>query len=98
MSDKTPVIVSATRTPIGKFLGGLGSLEATELGGIVIKEAVARALHEELSQRAPGIQVFAYESCHLRGVTLAGEPLAGHYCAEHECAPSHDSIQCTPTL
>ncbi len=43
MSDKTPVIVSATRTPIGKFLGGLGSLEATEMGGLVIGEAVRRA-------------------------------------------------------
>lgn len=43
MSDKTAVIVSATRTPIGRFLGGLGSLEATELGGIAIREAVKRS-------------------------------------------------------
>lgn len=45
MSDlsRTPVIVSATRTPIGKFLGGLSALKAPELGAIVIREALKRA-------------------------------------------------------
>jgi acetyl-CoA C-acetyltransferase len=38
-----PVIVSATRTPIGKFLGGLASKTALELGAIAIAEAVKRA-------------------------------------------------------
>ncbi|MEO0084369.1 MAG: acetyl-CoA C-acetyltransferase, partial [candidate division WOR-3 bacterium] len=37
------VIVSGARTPIGRFLGGLSSLSAPELGGIVIKEAIKRA-------------------------------------------------------
>lgn len=37
------VIVSATRTPVGKFQGGLSSLAATELGAIAVREAVARA-------------------------------------------------------
>lgn len=37
------VIVSAARTPFGKFGGGLSSIPAVELGGIVIKEAVERA-------------------------------------------------------
>jgi acetyl-CoA C-acetyltransferase len=37
------VIVSAVRTPIGRFLGGLSSLRAPELGAIAIREAVARA-------------------------------------------------------
>jgi acetyl-CoA C-acetyltransferase len=37
------VIVSAVRTPIGKFMGALSSLRATELGAIAIREAVARA-------------------------------------------------------
>ena len=41
--SRTPVIVSAARTPIGKFLGGLSSLSAPELGGIAIREAVRRA-------------------------------------------------------
>ncbi len=37
------VIVSGTRTPIGKYLGGLSGLTATQLGSIAIKEAVKRA-------------------------------------------------------
>jgi acetyl-CoA C-acetyltransferase len=37
------VIVSAVRTPIGKFLGGLAPLAATELGAKVVSEAVRRA-------------------------------------------------------
>ena len=37
------VIVSATRTPIGKFLGALKGLPAPELGALVVKEAVRRA-------------------------------------------------------
>ena len=39
----TPVIVSATRTPIGKFQGALASLTAPKLGAIAIREAVKRA-------------------------------------------------------
>ncbi|HYV96438.1 MAG TPA: acetyl-CoA C-acyltransferase, partial [Gemmatimonadaceae bacterium] len=38
-----PVIVSAVRTPIGKFLGGLASLSAPELGAAAIKAAIERA-------------------------------------------------------
>ncbi len=37
------VIVSAVRTPVGKFGGTLAKTPATELGAIVIKEALARA-------------------------------------------------------
>ncbi len=37
-----PVIVGAVRTPIGKFLGGLASFRAPELGSIAIKEVVKR--------------------------------------------------------
>ncbi len=43
MSEYTPVIVAAVRTPTGKFLGGLSSFSAPQLGAIVIKEAVRRA-------------------------------------------------------
>ena len=42
-TSRTPVIVSAVRTPIGKFLGGLSPLSAPELGAIAIREALARA-------------------------------------------------------
>ncbi len=41
--SRTPVIVSAARTPVGKFLGGLSSLSAPELGAIAIREAVKRS-------------------------------------------------------
>ena len=43
MSDRTPVIVSAARTPIGRFLGGLAPLTAPELGAVAIRAAIARA-------------------------------------------------------
>jgi acetyl-CoA C-acetyltransferase len=37
------VIISAVRTPIGKFQGSLSDISATELGAIVVREAVKRA-------------------------------------------------------
>jgi len=40
---KEVVIVSAVRTAIGTFNGSLASIPATDLGAIVIKEALARA-------------------------------------------------------
>jgi acetyl-CoA C-acetyltransferase len=45
MPDKsrTPVIVGAARTPIGKFLGGLSPLSAPELGAVAIREALKRS-------------------------------------------------------
>jgi acetyl-CoA C-acetyltransferase len=38
-----PVIISAVRTPIGKFLGTLAGIPAPRLGALAVKEAVARA-------------------------------------------------------
>jgi len=44
VSDSTtPVILSAVRTPIGRYLGGLSSFTAPQLGAMVIREAVIRA-------------------------------------------------------
>lgn len=37
------VIVSAARTPVGKFQGALSGFSATELGAIAVREAVKRA-------------------------------------------------------
>lgn len=42
-TSRTPVIVSAARTPIGRFLGGLGSLTGPDLGAVAIREAIKRA-------------------------------------------------------
>jgi len=44
MGDKTEaVIISAVRTPTGKFLGTLSQFKATELGAMVVRESVRRA-------------------------------------------------------
>jgi acetyl-CoA C-acetyltransferase len=45
MADKSriPVIVAAARTPIGKFLGGLSTLSAPELGATAIRAALQRS-------------------------------------------------------
>jgi acetyl-CoA C-acetyltransferase len=40
---ETPVILSAVRTPVGKFQGGLSSFSAPELGAKVVAEAARRA-------------------------------------------------------
>src|SRR3954469_18296477 len=37
------VIVSAVRTPVGKFQGALGDLSAVDLGAVVVREALRRA-------------------------------------------------------
>jgi len=46
------VIVSACRTPIGSFQGKLSGASATQLGSVVIKEALARAhlRHEQVDE------------------------------------------------
>ncbi len=43
MAERDAYIVSACRTAIGEFLGGLSSMTAPQLGAIVIREAVQRA-------------------------------------------------------
>jgi acetyl-CoA C-acetyltransferase len=56
------VIISAVRTPTGKFLGGLKDLSAPELGAMVVREAVARA----------GIDPASVEECIMGNVVSAG--------------------------
>jgi acetyl-CoA C-acetyltransferase len=43
MAERDAYIVSACRTAIGEFLGGLSSMTAPQLGAVVIREAVQRA-------------------------------------------------------
>src|SRR2546421_9949066 len=43
MAVETPVILSAVRTPIGKFQGGLAGFSAPELGGKAVAEVIRRA-------------------------------------------------------
>jgi acetyl-CoA C-acetyltransferase len=41
--SRIPVIVGAARTPIGRYLGGLSSLSAPQLGAVAIREALRRS-------------------------------------------------------
>jgi acetyl-CoA C-acetyltransferase len=43
MSNKEIVVLSAVRSAVGAFGGSLSTLEPAELGGMVVKEAIARA-------------------------------------------------------
>jgi len=61
-SDRSPVIVSAARTPVGRFLGGLAPLRAPELGAAAIRAAIARA----------GIEASAIEDVILGNVLQGG--------------------------
>jgi acetyl-CoA C-acetyltransferase len=56
------VIVSATRTATGRFLGALRSFTAPQLGAIVVREAVARA----------GIDPAIVQECIMGNVVSAG--------------------------
>ncbi len=56
------VIVSAVPTPTGKFLGGLKEFKATELGAMVVREAVRRA----------GIDPASVDECIMGNVVSAG--------------------------
>jgi acetyl-CoA C-acetyltransferase len=57
------VILSAARTPIGKFQGGLSSLPAPKLGAIAVKAAVERA----------GVKVEDIDEVLMGNVVSAGE-------------------------
>src|SRR6266487_539120 len=56
------VIVSAVRTPTGKFLGALKDFNATELGAMAVREAVARA----------GVDPTVVDECIMGNVIQAG--------------------------
>ncbi len=63
MADRQPVLVSATRTPVGRFLGALASLSATQLGAIAVRAAIERA----------GIDAAALDEVIMGNVVSAGE-------------------------
>src|SRR6476469_4169392 len=56
------VIISACRTPAGKFQGSLSDLSATQLGAVVVREAVKRA----------GIEPAQVDECIMGNVVSAG--------------------------
>src|SRR5205809_3604962 len=57
------VIVSAVRTPTGRFLGSLQDFSAPQLGAIAVREAVRRA----------GIEPAIVDECIMGNVVTAGE-------------------------
>jgi len=57
------VIVSAVRLPTGRFLGGLKDLPATQLGALVVREAIRRA----------GLAPEDVDECIMGNVVSAGE-------------------------
>ena len=57
-----PVIISAVRTPTGKFLGTLKDFTAPQLGAMVVRETVARA----------GIDPATVDECIMGNVVSAG--------------------------
>ena len=64
MSKETEVVIlSAARTPIGKFQGSLSSIPATDLGAVAVKSAVERA----------GIKPEEIEEVIMGNVVQAGE-------------------------
>jgi acetyl-CoA C-acetyltransferase len=56
------VIISACRTPVGKFQGSLSDFSAPQLGAIVVREAVKRA----------GVEVAKIDECIMGNVITAG--------------------------
>ena len=60
--SKEVYIISAVRTPMGSFMGGLSSISATQLGSTAIKGAVERA----------GISVDAIDEVFMGNVLQAG--------------------------
>ncbi len=63
MPGRDVVIVGAVRTPIGSYLGSLASVPATQLGSIVIREALSRA----------GVEPGAVDEVIMGNVLQAGE-------------------------
>ena len=59
---KEAVIVSATRTPVGKFGGSLKDLSATKLGAMAVRESVRRA----------GVDAKEIEECIMGNVIASG--------------------------
>jgi acetyl-CoA C-acetyltransferase len=62
MNIRESVIISAVRTPTGKFLGMLKDFTAPQLGALVVREAVRRA----------GIEPMSVDECIMGNVIQAG--------------------------
>src|ERR671918_274456 len=76
------VIVSAVRTPTGRFLGGLKDLPATELGALVVREGVGQAparqaaLRGGLGDHVAALTINKVCGSGLKAVMLAAQGIA----------------------
>ena len=80
--SRQAVIVSAVRTPIGKFLGGLAPLSAPELGAVAIRAAVERS----------GIDPQSIEEVIMGNVIQGGVGQAPARQAAHQGRHSRDGL------
>src|SRR5262245_8917817 len=62
MDNRESLIISAVRTPTGRFLGALKDFSAAQLGALVVREAVRRA----------GIDPASVDECIMGNVIQAG--------------------------
>lgn len=79
---RTAYIVSAVRTPIGKFGGALADFTAADLGVIAVRAALERAFGAVPAPREPGSvsprgRLEAGDTAPLRGAESAGAEQAG---------------------
>lgn len=93
---KEAVIVSAARTPVGRFGGALAPVPAHKLGSLVVKEAVKRAgINPDMVDEVIFANLMAYEYNDIaRMVSLdAGLPIeVPGITLDRQCASSLDAI------
>ena len=79
--DRIPVLLSGVRTPIGRFLGGLSTLPATQLGALTVAGylLIGRSLRENMSLIPYIFVVYGMAALILIVIVLAsGESLFGY--------------------
>ena len=75
LNSKDAFIVSACRSAIGTFLGGLSGFTATQLGGMAIKEAVSRSGvdPDKIDEVIQGAPLLIFEVFDIYGHNLSGK-------------------------
>ncbi len=73
MAERGVYLVSAVRTPIGKFGGALAELTAADLGVIAVRAALERAFGEAPPERKPG-QGLSDETCGAGALGARNDP------------------------
>src|ERR1700761_7912569 len=66
------VIVSAVRTPVGKFQGAFSELSAVQLGAIAVREAARRAGIGSADESQPAASLIQADECIMGCVLPAG--------------------------